>query len=86
MIEIGGLSIKVTLTTDAEYVFKSLSSIDLKNPTECSWVRQMMDRGSAHSAQWCDARDMTAYCHAEGSIDRDVLLKFMGEALLSGMI
>eukprot|EP00959_Pyramimonas_sp_CCMP1952_P449964 9421341-Pyramimonas_sp.AAC.1 len=46
IIVMGGLSIKVTLTADAESVFKSLSSKDLKKPTECavlghaSWIRQ----------------------------------------------
>eukprot|EP00959_Pyramimonas_sp_CCMP1952_P457067 9474241-Pyramimonas_sp.AAC.1 len=34
ILELGGLSIKVTLTIDAESVLKSLSSKDLKKPTE----------------------------------------------------
>ena len=44
--ETGGLRITVTLTTDAESVFKSLSSKDLKTPTEktllghVAWLRQ----------------------------------------------
>ena len=83
ILEFGGLSIKVTLTIDAESVFKSLSSKDLKKPTECtllghiSWIRQMMDRGIVHSVQWCDTRDMTADGHTKGSIDRDLLLQVM---------
>eukprot|EP00959_Pyramimonas_sp_CCMP1952_P433497 9077791-Pyramimonas_sp.AAC.1 len=36
ILELGGLSIKVTLAMDAESVFKSLSSKDLKKPTECT--------------------------------------------------
>eukprot|EP00959_Pyramimonas_sp_CCMP1952_P243498 5089846-Pyramimonas_sp.AAC.1 len=75
----GGLSIMVTLTTDSEYVFTSLSS--LKNLTECTvlghirWARQMMERGIAHTAQWRDARDMTANCHTKGTSDRDTPLQ-----------
>eukprot|EP00959_Pyramimonas_sp_CCMP1952_P294778 6165542-Pyramimonas_sp.AAC.1 len=77
----GGLSIKVTLTIDAEYVFKSLPSKDLKKPTECTlqghinWTRQMMERGIVHSIQWCDTRDMTAGGHTKRNIDRDVLVQ-----------
>eukprot|EP00959_Pyramimonas_sp_CCMP1952_P213756 4472663-Pyramimonas_sp.AAC.1 len=61
----GGLSIKV-LTTDAEAVFKSSSSKNLKKPTgsvlsgRSSWMRQVMERSIAHCVQWCDTRDMTA--------------------------
>eukprot|EP00959_Pyramimonas_sp_CCMP1952_P245251 5125754-Pyramimonas_sp.AAC.1 len=62
----GGPGIKITLAIDAEYVFGSLSSKDLKKPTECTllghirWIRQMMERGIAHGIQWCATRDMTA--------------------------
>eukprot|EP00959_Pyramimonas_sp_CCMP1952_P067487 1408742-Pyramimonas_sp.AAC.1 len=57
MLELGVLSIKVTLTIDAASVFKSLSSKYLKKPTEStllghiSWIRQMMERGIVHSIQ-----------------------------------
>eukprot|EP00959_Pyramimonas_sp_CCMP1952_P412780 8649714-Pyramimonas_sp.AAC.1 len=50
----------------------SLSSKDLKKPTECtilghiSWMRQMMERGIVLSIQWCDTRDMTVDGHAKG--------------------
>merc|ERR1712086_30635 len=83
ILEIGGLSIKVTLTIDAESVFKSLSSKDLKKPTECtllghiSWIRQMMERGIVHCVQWCDTRDMSADGHTKGSIDRELLYQAM---------
>eukprot|EP00959_Pyramimonas_sp_CCMP1952_P271680 5680117-Pyramimonas_sp.AAC.1 len=49
ILELGGLSIKVALTIDAELVFKSVSSTDLKKPTECTrlghinWIQQMME-------------------------------------------
>ena len=36
ILEPGGLSIQVTMTIDAESVFKSLSSKDLKKPTGCA--------------------------------------------------
>ena len=81
VLEIGGLDIKVTLTIDAESVFKSFSGKDLKKPTECtllghiSWIRQMMERGIVQSVQWCDTRDMTADGHIKGSIDRELLLQ-----------
>ena len=83
ILEIGGLSFKVTLTIDAESVFKSLSSKDLKKPTECtllghiSWIRQMMERGIVHCVQWCDTLDMSADGHTKGSIDRDLLYQVM---------
>ena len=83
VIEICGLRIKVTLTIDAESVFKSLSSKDLKKPAECtllghiSWARQMMERGIVHCVQWCDTRDMSADGHTKGSIDRDLLYQVM---------
>ena len=73
VLEYGGLSIKVYLTIDAESVFKSLSSKDLKKPTECtllghiSWIRQMMQAGIVQGIQWCDTRDMTADGHSKGS-------------------
>ena len=83
VLEKGGLCIKVFLTIDAESVFKSLSSKELKKPTECtllghiSWIRQMMERNIVHCVQWCDTRDMTADGHTKGSIDRELLLQVM---------
>ena len=81
--ESGGLQITVALTTDAESVFKSLSSKDLKCPTEktllghVAWLRQLLDRGLIWEVQWCDTRDMTADGHTKGSIDRDLLFQVM---------
>merc|ERR1712217_402794 len=81
--ESGGLRITVTLTTDAESVFKSLSSKDLKTPTEktllghVAWLRQLLDRGLIWEVQWGDTRDMTADEHTKGSIDRALLLAVM---------
>eukprot|EP00959_Pyramimonas_sp_CCMP1952_P026882 564359-Pyramimonas_sp.AAC.1 len=37
-----------------------------------------MERGLAHSIQWCGARDMTADGHAKGGVDREMLLQVMG--------
>eukprot|EP00959_Pyramimonas_sp_CCMP1952_P287027 6002481-Pyramimonas_sp.AAC.1 len=81
MREVGGLAMKVSLTIDAEYVYKSLSRKDLKIPTErtflghISWIRELMDTGIVHNVQWGDTRDMTAYGHTKGSIDRELLLE-----------
>ena len=81
--EHGGLQITVTLTTDAESVYKSLSSKDLKCPTEktlmghVAWLRQLLDRGLIWEVQWCDTRDMTADGHTKGSIDRALLQDIM---------
>ena len=81
--EAGGLCIKVSLTIDAESVYKSLSSKDLKIPTErtllghISWIRELMDIGIVHNVQWCDTRDMSADGHTKGCIDRDGLLEVM---------
>ena len=77
------LRIRVTLTTDAESVYKSLTSQDLKVPTEKSllghvaWIREMMALGIIENVQWCDTRDMTADGHTKGSIDRQLLLEVM---------
>ena len=81
--EEGGLKIRTTLTTDAESLYKSLSSRDLKTPTEktllghVSWIREMMQNGIVDEIQWCDTRDMTADGHTKGSIDRKQLLEVM---------
>jgi hypothetical protein len=81
--EHGGLAIKVTLTIDAESVYKSLTSRDLKVPTEktllghVSWVRELLAAGIVDSVQWCDTRDMTADGHTKGSIDRAGLIAVM---------
>ena len=81
--ERGGLCILVTLTTDAESVFKSLTSRDLKVPTEktllghVSWIRELMQLGLIRALQWCDTRDMTADGHTKGCIDRKLLLQVM---------
>ena len=78
-----GLDIKVYLTIDAEYVYISLCSKDLKTPTEStllghiSWIRQMMSTGIVHSIQWCGTREMTADGHTKGSIDREGILQVM---------
>eukprot|EP00959_Pyramimonas_sp_CCMP1952_P053440 1118050-Pyramimonas_sp.AAC.1 len=37
-----------------------------------------MERGIAHSIQWCDTRDMTADGHTKGGIGRERLLQVMG--------
>eukprot|EP00959_Pyramimonas_sp_CCMP1952_P070645 1475082-Pyramimonas_sp.AAC.1 len=49
MREVGGPAIKVSLTIDAESVYNSLPSKNLKTPTErtllghISWIRELMD-------------------------------------------
>ena len=81
--EVGGLCIHITLTTDAERVYKSLASRDLKIPTErillghIAWIRQMIELGIINVVQWCDTRDMTSDGHTKGSIDRELLLGIM---------
>jgi len=81
--EEGGLPIKVTLTTDAESVYKSLTSRDMKTPTERTllghicWIRELLQLGLIDTIQWCDTRDMTADGHTKGSIDRELLLEVM---------
>jgi hypothetical protein len=81
--EYGGLLVEVTLTTDAESLYKSLTSKDLKVPTEktlmghVSWIREMMMLDLIHAVQWCDTRDMTADGHTKGSVDRHLLLEVM---------
>ena len=78
-----GLGIRVTLTIDAESVYKSLTSRDLKIPTEksllghVSWVRELLAAGIVDTIQWCDTRDMSADGHTKGSIDRAGLIGVM---------
>eukprot|EP00959_Pyramimonas_sp_CCMP1952_P086059 1800157-Pyramimonas_sp.AAC.1 len=75
-MESRGLSIRASLTMDAESVSKSSPGQALKKPTECTWLghiccmRQMTYQGKGHSVQCGDARDMTADGHAEGRISR----------------
>ena len=75
---------KVTLTTDAESVYKSLTSRDLKVPTErtmlghVSWIRELLQLGIVEAVQWCDTRDMSADGHTKGSVSRELLLEVMG--------
>ena len=79
----GESQLRVTLTTDAESVYKSLSSRDLKVPTErtmlghASWLRELLFTNIISAVQWCDTRDMTADGHTKGSIERELLLKVM---------
>jgi hypothetical protein len=81
--ERGGLAFKIILTTDAESVYKSLTSRDLKVPTEKTllghvcWIRELLQIRLIESIQWCDTRDMTADGHTKGSIDRRLLLEVM---------
>ena len=81
--EEGGLALKVILTTDAESVFKSITSRDLKTPAEktllghIAWIRELLQLKLLESIQWCDTRDMVADGHTKGSIDREMLLKLM---------
>ena len=81
--EVGGLKFKVVLTTDAESMYKSLTSRDLKAPAErtllghVSWIRELLQLGVIGSIQWCDTRDMTADGHTKGCIDRELLLEVM---------
>jgi hypothetical protein len=81
--EDGGLLLKVVLTTDAESVYKSLISRDLKTPAEKTllghvcWIRELLQLGLIESVQWCDTRDMTADGHTKGTIERHLLLEAM---------
>jgi hypothetical protein len=81
--EEGGIALRVTLTTDAESVYKSLTSRDLKTPTEktllghVSWIRELLRIKIIESVQWCDTRDMVADGHTKGCIDRQLLLEVM---------
>ena len=84
VLEKGGrIRLDVTLTVDAESVYKSLTSKDLHTPTEktllghVSWLRQILQLGIVDKICWCDTRDMTADGHTKGSIPRDQLLQLM---------
>ena len=81
--EEGGLSLTVYLTIDAESVFKSVTSRDLKTPAEKTllghvlWLRELLQLRLIESIQWCGTRDMTADGHTKGCIDRALLLDLM---------
>jgi hypothetical protein len=81
--EEGGLALKVVLTIDAESVYKSLISRDLKTPSERTllghicFIRELLQLGLIDTIQWCDTRDMVADGHTKGSIDRQLLLNLM---------
>jgi hypothetical protein len=79
----GKLPMQVTLTIDAESVYKSLTSLDLKTPAEKTllghvmWIRDQLEKGTITQIQWCDTRDMVADGHTKGSVDRKALLDLM---------
>ena len=81
--EEGGLPLEAVLTIDAESVFKSLTSRDLKTPAEKTllghvcWLRECLALKLLTALQWCDTRDMTADGHTKGVIDRAGLLALM---------
>ena len=81
--EAGGLRMKIYLTIDAESVHKSLTSSELKTPTEnsmlghISGIRELLQLRIIQMIQWCDTRDMTANGHTNGCIDRKLLLDLM---------
>ena len=81
--EKGQKFIQTTLTIDAEGVYKSLTSLELKTPAEKTllghvmWIRDMLQKGIIHYVRWCDTRDMTADGHTKGSVDRKALLDLM---------
>jgi hypothetical protein len=81
--ENGGWPIDVTLTMDAESVYKSVTSRDLKTPTEKTllghicWIREALQKRLIARVQWCDTRDMIADGHTKGSVDRKGLLEAM---------
>ncbi len=81
--EAGGWPMDVTLILDAESVFKSVTSRDLKTPTEKTllghicWIREALKMRLITRVRWCDTRDMIADGHTKGSIDRTGLLEAM---------
>jgi hypothetical protein len=81
--ENGNPTVYITLTTDAESVYKSLTSRDLKTPAEKTllghvcWLRELLLKKNIRELQWCDTRDMLADGHTKGSIDRAMLINGM---------
>ena len=81
--EQGNLELDVTLTLDAEGVYKSLTNRDFKTPAEkthlahVAWIRELLHNRTIRRIQWCDTRDMVADCHTKGSIDRTALIRAM---------
>ena len=79
----GNIPLKVTLAIDAESVYESLTSLELKTPAEKTllghvmWIREKLHKGIISEVQWCDTRDMTADGHTKGSVDRKTLINLM---------
>ena len=77
------LRYRAILTTDAESMYKSLTSREQKTPAEhtllghVSMLREMLRIGLLQKVQWCDTKDMTADGHTKGSVDRTLLKQVM---------
>ena len=81
--EQGELEFDVTLTIDAEGVYKSSVNRDFRTPSEktllghVAWIREMLQKKVIRRLQWCDTGDMIADGHAKGNIDRTALINTM---------
>ena len=81
--ECGNLPVHAYLTIDAESVYKSITSKELKTPAEKTllghvmYLREKLEKGVIQKIQWCDTRDMTADGHTKGCVDRKLLLDLM---------
>ena len=79
----GNIPLKVTLAIDAESVYKSPTSLELKTPAEKTlrghvmWIREKLHKGIISEVQWCDTRDMTADGHTKGSVEMRALIDLM---------
>ena len=66
------------LTIDAKSVYKSIKSLDLKQPTEKTllghvmWIRDKLQQGIITRIQRCDTRYMVADGHTKGSVERKI--------------
>ncbi len=71
-----GLALKATMTTDADTVFKSTTSRDLKIPAgktvlvHIALIRELLQLKPPELIQQCDTRDSVANGHTKDNIDR----------------
>ena len=71
--------VPLMVITDADSVFRSVTSQQVKAPAEKSllihlqWLREFLDRKTLSCIAWCDTRSMVADALTKGSVDRTLL-------------
>ena len=81
--EEGGFRLKLDMLTDSFSIFSYLRSLHLKFPSErgtlfhLAHLREALVLGIVSQYTWCDTRDMVADGLTKGSVDRELVVRFM---------